>query len=346
MLQELTKINDFYFIVEKSAIDEKEKVFHYATRCKKGLAEKKKRSFNLGAGHHVDANETESLAETEPDLVRAKPGTRDDSHVPSVVYTSHSSSDSGRMLQRRTTKSKMLRFLKFKDEYSRRKRERAVIGYISSLQTLLRYRDLNYTGFKKILKKYDKNCGKNITREIWPLVRESYFCRSTRVELALKETKALYRRQFARDNSKKAKSVFHRISRRDKADQVSSFFAGAFIAVSLFIFSILGDDSTNLYHSINLFTYGATLFGLCMIIFKKTFINYDFIFNFDICSSMSISRYFFLVSVFIVVHNIGFYLYTIHGYFSPILIMFIQILILLQPLDILFKASRLFFLSM
>ncbi|KAM0688106.1 hypothetical protein COBT_000640 [Conglomerata obtusa] len=206
---------------------------------------------------------------------------------------------------------KFISFVNIKKHYNERKKEKNVTNFIQDCEKIKEFARLNFTGYRKILKKYDKNYSENLSSDVLPIIKNFYFYKSNRIDKLLNEAKNFYKENFAANDKKKAKDVFHNIMRKDKSDAFSSFIAGAFTSLSLFIFCIIKIEDKALnqfYQCTNLFFYGAFLFGICMIIFKKVYINYSFIFQFDAAAKGTISKYFLLISLLSIIFNFGFFI--------------------------------------
>ncbi|KAM0679267.1 Xenotropic and polytropic retrovirus receptor 1 [Binucleata daphniae] len=241
---------------------------------------------------------------------------------------------------------KFISYMNLKKMYNTRKKERRVAGFILNCEKLKDFASINYTGYKKILKKYDKNHNENFTGDFLPLVENSYFYKSKRIEKMLNEAKSYYKKNFAQNNKQKAKNVFKNILQKEKSSAFASFFAGGFTFLSFFLLCYLNKHNLvdkNFLFCTNLFFYGAFLFGICMILFDKVYINYAFIFQFDVTSKGNIGEYFMLVSFFSIVFNFGIYMTCNIESVKPVVFLIIDFCILIFPFDVFARSARLFF---
>ncbi|KAK1350750.1 Xenotropic and polytropic retrovirus receptor 1 [Hamiltosporidium tvaerminnensis] len=184
----------------------------------------------------------------------------------------------------------------FKKHSLHRKREKLLIDFISTLSTIKKYKDLNFTGFQKILKKFDKKMGVNLKDILLPVIKGSYFNTSKHIEKALEQSKNVYRSYFAKSNSK-AKSVFRRIIQEKQPSQIIPFMSGMSLTLGVTLF-FLSCKSLPLLIPLNILILASLLFGLNMVIFDLKFINYKLIFQHDISSSINTGEYLLLIRYF------------------------------------------------
>ncbi|KAI8809832.1 hypothetical protein BJ742DRAFT_212696 [Cladochytrium replicatum] len=67
---------------------------------------------------------------------------------------------------------------------------------IQNLENLSDYTSTNITGFKKILKKFDKNMEAKVTRELWELIADQKFAKSEMDEVLLQQAKQQWRKRI------------------------------------------------------------------------------------------------------------------------------------------------------
>lgn len=242
----------------------------------------------------------------------------------------------------------ILNLFRWKDRYSYHKDETNLKVWIRACERMKKYVNLNFTGFRKILKKYDKLYKDTLSTTLLEEVKESYFYRSTRIDKALSELKELYKVHFAQNDKRKAKNVFENITKKDRTDQVSSFVSGMFLAFSLFALHVMeireGPEFRFVVH-MNLIFYGLCLFGLCLILFKRVYINYKFILDLEVATSGSIGSYFLLISSFMLITNVGLYIQKRLCTVNCLLLIACNFTVLLFPFNVLSRASRFFFIK-
>lgn len=242
----------------------------------------------------------------------------------------------------------LLNLLKWKDRYSYNQSEKELKRWIQGCGRIKRYVNLNYQGFRKILKKYDKMYKDNLSMELFTEIKESYVFKSTRIDKTLTELKEIYRVYYAKNDKRKAKSVFLNITKKEGSDQFSSFFAGMFIALSIFschVIKIRSFDDLNFIFYTNAFFYGLLLFGFCMILFRKYYINYKFILGLEVATCGTLPSYFLLVSTFMLITDFGFYVTSMFISIHNFVFILVSCIVLIFPFNILSRSSRFFFIK-
>lgn len=245
------------------------------------------------------------------------------------------------------SKFDILNLFKWKERYLEHKHEKDLKRWIQGCERIKKYVNLNYQGFRKILKKHDKYFKVNLSETLLIEVSESYVFKSRRIDDIFNELKELYRVQYAKNDKRKAKTVFLNIMKKDEPlDLLFSFVSGMFFAFAIFSLHIIDLGDSRDYRFIwfmNYVFYGLMLFGACMILFKNYYINYKFILELEMSTCGSISSYFLLVSTFAFVTNCGFYLKQrfFSGRNETILV--VNLLVLFCPFNVLTRQSRFFF---
>lgn len=229
----------------------------------------------------------------------------------------------------------------FAKRYDKNMNERALLDYIADLKQIIKYRNLNLLGFKKILYKYDKAKGRNITHILMPLVERSYFNVSRDIDLVAKEASLTYQMKYYRNNPEKARTILKRINKKERPNQMAIFLTGVVLALSVvFHFHLLksvAGNAADYYVSVLAVQLGSFLFGGCLFVFKAYSINYNYIFNFNHGSKLDNGTFLLLSSVMMFVHQATvFYLYRKYGSY----IVFILILIIAFPMNVLYRMSR------
>lgn len=229
----------------------------------------------------------------------------------------------------------------FAKRYDKNMNERALLDYIADLKQIIKYRNLNLLGFKKILYKYDKAKGRNITHILMPLVERSYFNVSRDIDQVAKEASLTYQMKYYRNNPEKARIILKRINRKERPSQMAIFLTGVVIALSVvFHFHLVksvAEDAADYYVSVLAVQLGSFLFGGCLFVFKAYSINYNYIFNFNHASKLDNGTFLLLSSMMVLVHQTTvFYLYKKYRSY----IVFILVLIIAFPMNILYRLSR------
>lgn len=176
----------------------------------------------------------------------------------------------------------------------------AFVEFYRGLGLLSSFRSLNMTAFAKILKKYDKTTGWNMSPIYMKEVESSYFVTSSKVHKLMNKVEELYAKHFTDGERKKA--ISHLRPERKIGSHRTTFFIGLFSGTSValiisFFFLVdnknaLGRGHTDTAHNYvkNVFPIFSTLMLLWLHIlcyagnvymWAKTRINYPFIFGFS-----------------------------------------------------------------
>ncbi|KAI5173408.1 xenotropic and polytropic retrovirus receptor 1, partial [Pancytospora epiphaga] len=353
---ELAKINNFYFLLEKKAVDEKNKIFDdiFTELPEENFEDLRAQTENTseesGGRNRSEKNRHYSEIEQEDECRgNASINIDDDGMSSESSYPSRK--------RRRDMESGLRRFMKIPRGLSRRKKEKNITEFLHSLVKITAYRDMNASAMLRLAKKYDDTRRSSIFYEDFSRkLKNSYFYKSNRIDLIRMAIKRLYRRIFAKNQPEKARAVFSRIKRGLKSSEWLFIISGLLIGVSITLALLLRNPESKsnflLWALINIYI-GFILFGFCLKIFKGSHINYKFIFNFDVCSSMNNSLYLLLVSSLLFFHVVGFIAieglinrlsYSLVDYIKQGLIAG-QTVVLLLPFDLLFYNSRLYLLS-
>lgn len=359
---DLRNIDDFFFLLEKEAVVEKEEIFTdvgIALDDREVVGEQGARARDVerkagylsddhGAGNDEHASRLrirpggEASLEEERDNEGSEEATSQGEGGHGLEYLTKKT--------RRGTREKGLRgMFKIPKQFERRKREKNIQEFLHAVISIKRFRELNYTGLMKLSKKYDKAYPQErFHEEFSKRVNESYFNRSRRIDDVYRSVKVLYKNVFARDDPDKAKTVFKKLKVRNKADPIVSYASGILGGVSLGMIGFIdfGERQMDreLFFAMVLLQYGAFLFGVSLGIFKRFHINYKFIFHFDVCSSLSLDRYLFLTSLSIFAHVAGTWANIAFVRLNPYWLLLAQFSVLLMPFRVLYHESRFYLL--
>ncbi|XP_072964118.1 phosphate transporter PHO1-3 [Typha angustifolia] len=237
------------------------------------------------------------------------------------------------------------------------------LGYLRT------YRNLNMLAFVKILKKFDKVTGKQVLPIYLKVVESSYFNSSDKAIKLMDEVEEIFVKHFAEDNKRKAMRYL-KPTQRQESHTVTFFiglFMGCFIALFIgycIIAHIAGmytQQSDSIYMEtvypvlsmfsllfLHLFLYGCNIF-----MWRKTRINYSFIFEFSPTKELKYRDVFLIctTSMTIVVGFMFSHLaLTVRGYSSteiqaiPGILLLMFLVLLVCPFNVLYRSSRYHFL--
>ncbi|KAL1556614.1 Phosphate transporter PHO1 1 [Salvia divinorum] len=241
----------------------------------------------------------------------------------------------------------------------------AFVELYKGLGYLKTYRNLNMLAFVKILKKFDKVTNKQVLPIYLRVVESSFFNSSDKALKLADEVEELFVKHFAEEDKRKAMKYLRPTQRRE-SHAVTFFiglFAGGFIA--LFVGYVIMAHITGMYRSksdtvymetvypvlsifstlfLHLFLYGCNIF-----VWRKTRINYSFIF--ELCPTKELKyRDVFLICTSSMITVVG--VLFVHlslmakGYSYaqvqaiPGLLLLAFIIVLICPFNVIYKSSR------
>ncbi|KAL0408804.1 UNVERIFIED_CONTAM: Phosphate transporter [Sesamum radiatum] len=240
----------------------------------------------------------------------------------------------------------------------------AFIELYKGLGYLKTYRNLNMLAFVKILKKFDKVTNKQVLPIYLRVVESSYFNSSDKALKLADEVEGLFVKNFAEDDKRKAMKYL-KPSQRKESHAVTFFiglFTGCFVA--LFVGYVIMAHITGMYRSnqtrcmetvypvlsmfsllfLHFFLYGCNIF-----MWRKTRINYSFIFELSPTKELKYRDVFLIctTSMTAVVGILFVHLSLVEKGYSyaqvqviPGLLLLLFIVVLLCPFNIIYKSSR------
>lgn len=245
----------------------------------------------------------------------------------------------------------------------------ALVELYKGLGYLKTYRSLNMMAFVKILKKFDKVTTKEVQPIYLKVVESSYFNSSDKAIRLMEDVEELFVRHFAEGDKRKAMKYLKPNQREES--HTTTFFIGLFTGgfAALFIgYCIMAhiagmytQQSNRVYMStsypvlsmFSLFFLHLFLYGCNIFMWRKTRINYTFIFEFKPTKELKYRDVFLIctTSMTVVVGVMFAHLTLIvKGYSScavqaiPGALLLVFLLILVCPFNILYRSSRYHFL--
>ncbi|KAH9410908.1 EXS domain-containing protein [Ordospora pajunii] len=341
----LAAINDFFFMLEKQAVAEKNDIFaDVSINLAEGISQNgdahivsknakhtflsdthKARNVNLG-GKLAISQSTDENPMTDEDDLECKYAPQKD------------------------TEKRFGGIFKIPKQLERRKREKNIQEFLHAVIGIKRFRELNYTGLMKLSKKYGKTYpSEGFHKSFSKKIDGSYFSKSKRIDEVYSSIKELYKTVFARNDPGKARTVFRKLKRKNTSNPIALYASGMLGGMSIGLIPLLdfgeNKSSREMFFATVLLQYGAFLFGLCLSIFKRFHINYKFIFNFDVCSSLTSDRYLLMVSAFIFINIACTWANIVFFHVSPYWIPIAGFLVMLVPFQILYHQSRFYLAS-
>ncbi|KAI9072623.1 hypothetical protein K1719_045419 [Acacia pycnantha] len=262
--------------------------------------------------------------------------------------------------------SNKLHLNKTKLHHAEKMIKRGLMELYKGLGYLKVYRNLNMLAFIKILKKFDKVTEKEILPIYLKVVESSYFNSSDKVMKLADEVEDLFTNNFAQDDRRKAMKYLRPIQRKE-SHAVTFFiglFAGCLLALSagyVVMAHITGlyrrHQQTSVYMEtvypvlsmfslvfLHFFLYGCNIFA-----WRKTRINYSFIFELSPTKELKYRDVFLICTMgMTAVVGVMFLHLTLltKGYSYaqvqaiPGLLLLVFLLVLVCPFNIIYRSSR------
>ncbi|XP_076907979.1 phosphate transporter PHO1 homolog 1-like [Bidens hawaiensis] len=241
----------------------------------------------------------------------------------------------------------------------------ALIELYKGLGYLKTYRNLNMLAFAKILKKFDKVTNKQVLPIYLKVVESSYFNSSDKVIKLADEVGEIFVKQFTKDDRRKAMKYLKPTQRKES--HVVTCFIGLFTgcciallagyAVMAHTTGTYGPQSNTIYMEtvypllsmfsllfLHFFLYGCNIF-----MWRKTRINYSFIFELYPTQELKYRDVFLIctTSITVVVGVLFVHLSLLEKGYSysqveliPGLLLLGFLLLLVCPINIVYKSSR------
>ncbi len=399
LYNELNKVNNFYFLLEKNAVDEKNRIFDDVftdmpnenfedlrvqtenddddiilsnrNSVIKSLKKKSKGRrnnnrnksdidkdqngeicYNDISNINKNINNDVNVKNTDKAINKLDKGNNTAREYLSSSKESRTSWDRGED----EMVSGLSRFIKIPRAMQRRKKEKNITEFLQSLGKINTYKNINSSALQKLAKKHAEiKKDPEFLVEFTEKLQSAYFYKSKRIELIRIAIKELYRRIFAKNEPEKARRVFNQLRRGGSESADWKFILGGIIIGISFVIacSLYSPLQTNndIFWGMNNIYLGFFLFGFCLKVFKFSKINYKFIFNFDVCSSLNNASYFMTISFFLAFHVFSFFFLKKTSIMEKIsnsitflksFAISIQWCALLAPIDILYYNSRIY----
>ncbi|KAM6571865.1 hypothetical protein CsatA_015945 [Cannabis sativa] len=275
--------------------------------------------------------------------------------------------DQGNQSSKKSTQEgNKLRINKTKLHHAEKMIKGAFVELYKGLGYLKTYRNLNMLAFIKILKKFDKVTGKQVLPIYLKVVESSYFNSSDKVINLADEVEELFIKNFADEDRRKAMKYLKPHQRKESHSV--TFFIGLFTGCLIALFTgyvimahILGlykkQPKTSIYMEtsypvlsmftllfLHFFLYGCNIFA-----WRKTRINYSFIFELAPTKELKYRDVFLIctTSMTVVVGTMFVHLsFLTKGYSYtqvqaiPGLLLLAFLLLLVCPFNIIYRSSR------
>ncbi|XP_071706366.1 phosphate transporter PHO1 homolog 1-like [Rutidosis leptorrhynchoides] len=267
--------------------------------------------------------------------------------------------------KKQNSNGKKLHINKTKLHHAEKMIRGALIELYKGLGYLKTYRNLNMLAFAKILKKFDKVTSKKVLPIYLKVVESSYFNSSDKIIKLADEVEEIFVKKFAQDDRRKAMKYL-KPAQRKESHSVTFFiglYTGCFIA--LFVGYAIMAHITGTYRPQTNTIYMETvypllsmfsllflhffLYGCNIFMWKKTRINYSFIFDQSARRELKYRDVFLIctMSMTVVVGVLFIHLSLMEKGYSysqvdciPGFLLLVFLVLLVCPFNIVYKSSR------
>ncbi|OMP03418.1 hypothetical protein CCACVL1_02426 [Corchorus capsularis] len=251
--------------------------------------------------------------------------------------------------------------------------KKAFVEFYYQLWLLKNYSFLNILAFYKIMKKYDKITSRRASKYYMGTVDDSYFGSSDEVTKLMERVEATFIKYFSNSNRSKGMNKLRPRTKKEKhvTSFSTGFFAGGTAALILaLIITIHARDILNkegsvqymesmfpLYSLFGFIVLHMVMYGANIYFWRRCRINYTFIFNFKQGTELGFREVLFLsfglatLALISVISNLDMEMDPKTGDYKaltellPLNLVLLVMIVLLCPLNILYRSSRYFFLT-
>ena len=307
---------------------------------------KEEKDINMTDGHDFDDinyhenrirnGMTSSKDDEDTDLTSLDSDINSDSPHQQANTTSYSNQEPQTLAMRRTAKRRDYSVKKdhfrVPYAYARKQLKDAIIEHYGTLSLLKSFKELNRTAFRKITKKFDKTIHTSISAAYMEKIdNESYFQTSDTLDRLIGQVEELYIIFFdsatidRKRSLEKLKSISYVLNSKVQRSFYAPFFSsGIFIGFGLPLFilglyaglqQILSGDLPEgrfllqIWGGFFLLILAFLLFGINLYVFDLFKINYKFIFEFNLVSTLNYKQ-------FLLLPSFGFAFFSILFWFS------------------------------
>ncbi|KAK7012689.1 signal transduction protein [Favolaschia claudopus] len=246
--------------------------------------------------------------------------------------------------------------------HARHKLKKAVLEHYRGLEMLHNYRILNIYGFRRVLSKFEKATKIQVQRVyVEEKMAKCSFFQDETLRTTMNEMQNIFASSFAEGDRKKALTRL-RAGPQYKSHHNSAFCSGlaigsAMAALGLGIRHIFETDTRNnipgwdgllfIYGVLAVPTFFAVLVGLNILVWARARINYVFIFELDLRTRLDHREYFQTPCILLATLCYAFWLSfarigapAVNPTIWPLVWLAFAVLVMLDPLPILYKPSR------
>jgi len=190
----------------------------------------------------------------------------------------------------------------------KRTRENRALEFYMAMSKIMRYREMNKTGFRKILKKYDKQNRTSFAPEAMRKVLARSAFTDDKVTEIWEFTKILHKAITPQKYRGRAKRLVAAIAERDQRGDGKSFLAGMMLSVGAGCYAArLSSDFCFWYCALAMADYVVFSFGVLWYVCAGAFVNYTMILDFPIRPRVEITGFLALAGFLAMAHGVSAY---------------------------------------
>ncbi|OAG31105.1 hypothetical protein NEDG_01879 [Nematocida displodere] len=237
---------------------------------------------------------------------------------------------------------KRVRLERYTKKTLQRTQENSTLEFYVAISKIVKYKEMNLTGFRKILKKYDKRTGASLSGEIMDSIMARPVFSGNKIGEMSEFVKLLHKEITPIRKREKAKKLVAGLTQTDDKGDGKSFFSGVLTAGGcLLLGARMKEDFCMWYAFLLLVNWFFFSFGMLMYICRKSFVNYDLIFELNLRPKLTISKYFLVVTGLLFLHGAAAYLH------APWYMVYTATAALIAlPVNLLFKNIRMHLLTL
>ncbi|XP_030956499.1 phosphate transporter PHO1 homolog 3-like [Quercus lobata] len=251
--------------------------------------------------------------------------------------------------------------------------KRAFVEFYQKLRLLKNYSFLNILAFSKIMKKYDKITLRNASKSYMKMVDNSSLGSSDEITKLMERVEATFIKHFSNSNRTKGMKILRpkAMRERHRTTFTTGFFAGCIVALILALILIIRarnitdkpeatkymENMFPLYSLFGLIVLHMIMYATNIFFWRRYWVNYSFIFGFKQGTELGY-REIVLLSFGLTVLALASVLLNLdmkmdpntkdYGTFTellPLNLVFLVLIILFCPFNIMYRSSRFFFLT-
>lgn len=230
---------------------------------------------------------------------------------------------------------------KDKRKNAKKLRETSVLEFYLIMSKILRYRELNKTGFRKILKKYDKQKDVSDGAAVFKQILAKPMFSDEKINQIWEFTKLVYRVVTPTKGKRRAKKMALDIINGDQDGDQKSFLSGCAVVGGLMLLLYrLGQRYTFWYAALGVLDWASLMLCVLWYLCRANYINYSMIMDFSIKPNIKLSESMLLVGGFCMLHGVCAVLYVpwTAAYVLTAAWLFL-------PLDLFYRDTRFYFIS-